>query len=92
MRSSVTTNPLAFILLFLISVYRKLISPVLPNACRFYPSCSQYAAEAIHEHGVGQGFVMAVKRVCRCHPLNAGGEDPVPIQSRKVDTANVDGT
>lgn len=66
------------ILLLLISVYRRLISPMLPSTCRFYPSCSQYAAEAIETHGARRGTWMAVKRLSRCHPLHPGGEDPVP--------------
>jgi putative membrane protein insertion efficiency factor len=61
-----------------ITVYRKLVSPVLPSACRFYPSCSQYAQEAIECHGPGKGAWMALKRIGRCHPFHPGGEDPVP--------------
>ncbi|ROH93704.1 membrane protein insertion efficiency factor YidD [Stagnimonas aquatica] len=58
--------------------YQRLISPLLPPRCRFIPSCSSYAIEALERHGAGQGSWLAVKRICRCHPLNPGGYDPVP--------------
>jgi putative membrane protein insertion efficiency factor len=64
--------------LFLITVYRKLISPLKPPSCRFYPTCSEYAFEAISKYGPGKGLFLAVKRVVRCHPMNPGGFDPVP--------------
>jgi putative membrane protein insertion efficiency factor len=70
--------PLVRALLGLITGYRRWISPFLPPACRFHPTCSDYAADAIRVHGAGRGTVLAVRRVCRCHPLNAGGFDPVP--------------
>jgi putative membrane protein insertion efficiency factor len=66
------------VLIFLISAYRRLISPVLPSACRFHPSCSQYARDAIETHGAIAGSWLALKRLGRCHPLHPGGEDPVP--------------
>ncbi len=69
---------LSFPLLFLISVYRKLISPMLPPSCRFYPTCSAYAYEAISKYGPGKGSWLAIRRIIRCHPLNPGGYDPVP--------------
>lgn len=71
-------SPVSLILLFLISVYRRLISPILPSTCRFHPSCSEYASEAIESYGSLRGTWMAVKRLSRCHPLHPGGEDPVP--------------
>jgi uncharacterized protein len=80
------------LLLFLISGYRRLVSPMLPPACRFYPTCSEYALQAIDEHGPGRGTVLAVKRVCRCHPWSAGGVDPVPpshIDSRTPGASSV---
>jgi hypothetical protein len=58
--------------------YQRLISPLLPPRCRFIPSCSSYAIEALERHGAARGSWLAVKRICRCHPLNAGGYDPVP--------------
>ncbi len=66
------------LLLMLVGAYRWLVSPLLPPACRFYPSCSAYAAEAIRRHGAVRGSVLTVKRLARCHPLCEGGVDPVP--------------
>jgi uncharacterized protein len=71
-------NPATSAALRLIAVYRALISPVLPQACRFYPSCSAYASEAIERFGVVRGGAMAARRILRCHPLHPGGLDPVP--------------
>ena len=65
-------------LLALLWVYRRLISPVLPAACRYYPSCSQYAEEAVRVHGPLMGIWLAARRLARCHPYAAGGPDPVP--------------
>ena len=58
--------------------YKRVISPMLPNACRFYPSCSDYASEALELHGVLRGAALSVWRVLRCHPFSRGGFDPVP--------------
>ncbi len=66
------------LLLALLGAYRRLVSPLLPPACRFYPSCSVYAAEAVRRHGAFRGSFLAVKRLARCHPLCDGGIDPVP--------------
>jgi uncharacterized protein len=68
------------VLIGLIRGYKMGISPYLPNACRFYPTCSQYAIEAIERFGVTRGGGMAIKRILRCQPLNPGGYDPVPPQ------------
>jgi uncharacterized protein len=68
----------AYPLLFLIQLYRKLISPLKPPTCRFYPTCSAYALEAIRKYGALKGLCLAVRRILRCHPLNPGGFDPVP--------------
>ena len=65
----------AFIML--IRLYQLFISPLLGNNCRFYPSCSAYAIEAIEKYGFAKGFILASKRICRCHPFNRGGYDPV---------------
>ncbi len=58
--------------------YRYCISPLLPRSCRFHPSCSEYAEEALERHGAALGSWLAVKRVCRCGPWHRGGYDPVP--------------
>jgi putative membrane protein insertion efficiency factor len=66
------------LLLALIGFYRYAISPFLGRRCRFFPSCSEYAAEAVEKHGVGKGARLALQRILRCHPWNPGGFDPVP--------------
>ncbi|MEV7228406.1 membrane protein insertion efficiency factor YidD [Polymorphospora sp. 2-325] len=58
--------------------YRRWISPALPARCRFYPSCSAYALQAVERHGALRGFLLAVRRLLRCHPFHPGGYDPVP--------------
>lgn len=58
--------------------YKNLISPVLPRACRFEPTCSEYAMGALKRHGLLRGVGLAVKRVLRCHPLGGSGFDPIP--------------
>ena len=62
----------------LIRMYQLLISPLLPPACRFYPSCSQYALLAVAEHGIARGLWLGLARLARCHPWNPGGVDLVP--------------
>jgi len=69
---------LAWPLLGLVWLYRRLLSPVLPPACRFYPSCSAYAEQALRRYGLTRGVPLMVWRLCRCHPLSQGGFDPVP--------------
>ncbi|MGK5012802.1 membrane protein insertion efficiency factor YidD [Janthinobacterium sp. MDB2-8] len=71
------------LLLFLLRAYQLLISPMLGQNCRFYPSCSHYAMEALRVHGAAKGSLLAAKRVCRCHPWNEGGVDPVPPTDAK---------
>ena len=66
------------LLLLLIRGYRQLISPLFPPTCRFQPTCSQYALEAIERFGPLQGSWLALQRLLRCHPLHPGGYDPVP--------------
>ncbi|THB63454.1 MAG: membrane protein insertion efficiency factor YidD [Desulfovibrio sp.] len=67
------------LLLSLVRLYKFCISPLLPPACRFEPTCSVYAAEAIEMHGAVKGSWLAAKRLVRCHPLCKGGVDPVPL-------------
>ncbi|NIA08344.1 MAG: membrane protein insertion efficiency factor YidD [Nitrospiraceae bacterium] len=69
---------LSQIVVFFIRVYRLLFSPFLPRSCRFIPTCSQYAEEAIIKYGPFRGSILAVKRLLKCHPWNPGGYDPVP--------------
>ena len=66
------------ILLFLIRCYRRFISPLFPPCCRFYPTCSAYAMQAVEKYGAAKGGWLAIKRIIRCHPFNDGGYDPVP--------------
>ncbi|HEY9618647.1 MAG TPA: membrane protein insertion efficiency factor YidD [Crinalium sp.] len=66
------------ILIGLIRAYRTFISPLYPPVCRFQPTCSQYAIEAIAQHGPLKGSWLAVRRILRCHPFHPGGYDPVP--------------
>lgn len=71
------------ILMATIRVYQLLLSPLLGNHCRFYPSCSHYALEAIERHGVILGSWYALRRLLRCHPWHPGGVDPVPKDHKK---------
>jgi uncharacterized protein len=66
------------IIISLIIFYQKFISPLKPASCRFYPSCSNYAIQAIQKHGFWKGIFLAIKRVLKCHPFHEGGYDPVP--------------
>lgn len=61
-----------------VQAYRYAISPLLPPSCRFHPSCSEFALEAIDRHGPGRGLLLSAGRLCRCHPWHPGGLDPVP--------------
>ena len=67
-----------FLLIAPLRFYRYAISPMLGRSCRFYPTCSEYAIEAVERHGALRGGLLAAKRVGRCHPFNRGGYDPVP--------------
>lgn len=75
----------------LIRGYQLLISPVLPPSCRFTPTCSAYAMEAVARHGALAGSWLAVRRICRCHPWNEGGYDPVPERDAKNKAGGGDG-
>lgn len=77
MRSHVR-NPAASLLILIIRAYQILISPLLRPTCRFAPSCSQYAIEALGRHGALRGTILAARRLGKCHPLHEGGFDPVP--------------
>jgi len=66
------------LLTFVIEIYKRVVSPLLPPACRFLPTCSEYALEAIEKHGALRGSYFALRRILRCHPLCEGGFDPVP--------------
>ncbi|MDR1242924.1 MAG: membrane protein insertion efficiency factor YidD [Deltaproteobacteria bacterium] len=76
------------LLIYLIRAYQRCISPFLPRSCRFYPTCSAYAIEAIASHGVIKGCLYALWRILRCHPFCAGGYDPVPPVSPIPDSEN----
>jgi uncharacterized protein len=77
-------TPAARVLMAPILVYRRLISPLIPPRCRFAPSCSAYALEALRTHGALRGTWLSVRRIARCHPFNPGGYDPVPARSQGV--------
>ncbi|MBR4443860.1 MAG: membrane protein insertion efficiency factor YidD [Clostridia bacterium] len=66
------------VLLWLIRFYRASISPLFPACCRYTPTCSQYALEAVQKYGALKGGYLALRRILRCHPLHKGGYDPVP--------------
>jgi len=58
-------------------IYKRWISPLLPSACRFHPTCSEYMLQSVETHGVARGVWMGLKRLAKCHPFHAGGFDPV---------------
>lgn len=70
--------PFKMLFLLLIYVYKFCISPLLPNTCRFYPTCSAYAVQAIKEYGAFKGVILAIKRILRCNPKSKCGFDPLP--------------
>ncbi|MDQ4144519.1 MAG: membrane protein insertion efficiency factor YidD [Actinomycetota bacterium] len=65
---------------FAISLYRRFVSPLLPRHCRYEPTCSAYAFEALRRYGAARGLLLAVRRIGRCHPWAPGGLDPVPAE------------
>ncbi len=69
---------LRYLLIIPVRLYQILISPMLPPSCRFTPSCSQYAVEALRKHGAIKGSWLAIRRIMRCHPWGGSGYDPVP--------------
>lgn len=69
--------------IFIVKIYRRVISPWTPPSCRFHPTCSAYALEAFQEHGAWKGFKLAVVRISRCHPFGGHGYDPVPKKKKE---------
>jgi putative membrane protein insertion efficiency factor len=82
------TGPIAWVLLRLVRFYRAWISPVLPPSCRFEPSCSAYALEALTVHGAPRGTWLTVRRLLRCGPWHPGGWDPVPPRKRPDESSD----
>lgn len=72
---------MSLILILFVRAYQVMLSPLLPAACRYHPTCSNYAIEAIEKHGAMRGGWLAMKRIARCHPFRPGGFDPVPDPS-----------
>ena len=66
-----------YIFIFIIKIYQKIISPLLGPRCRFYPTCSEYAKEAILKKGILKGLFLSIKRILKCHPFHPGGYDPI---------------
>ncbi|TVX92768.1 membrane protein insertion efficiency factor YidD [Paenibacillus agilis] len=75
-----------------IHFYRRFLSPLKPPSCRFYPTCSQYALEAIDVHGAAKGSWLAMKRIACCHPFHRGGYDPVPPKHEDIRAGKSDET
>jgi hypothetical protein len=67
-----------YLFIFLIKVYQRTLSRIMPSSCRFYPSCSEYGVQAIQKHGIFTGGWLTIKRIGRCQPFHPGGYDPVP--------------
>ena len=78
------------LLLAVIRFYRTAISPIRPATCRYTPSCSAYAVEAIERYGAGRGSWLALRRLLRCHPFHAGGHDPVPLPVESAPRTSVE--
>lgn len=76
--AKILSDALVWLLLLPIKFYKMCISPMLPPACRYQPTCSEYALQAIKKHGPFRGTWLAIKRICRCHPWGGSGYDPVP--------------
>jgi len=75
---------LIFPFVVLVKLYQKLISPLTPATCRYQPTCSHYTLEALKEYGLFKGGILAIKRICSCHPWGGSGYDPVPKKNTKV--------
>jgi len=89
-RESGGLSAAGWLLVGLLNFYRKFVSPLLGPRCRFYPSCSAYALEAVQLHGAVRGSWLAVRRLSRCHPFHAGGLDPVPGSGTRTELKSVD--
>ncbi len=81
---SVVQGPVVWLMLVPLRLYRRWVSPALGQHCRFAPSCSAYAVEALQRHGAVRGLWLATRRLVRCHPWNPGGHDPVPTAPRRT--------
>ncbi len=79
------------LLMAMLRIYKRLVSPMLPPACRYVPSCSEYAMEAVERHGAIRGSALAAWRLMRCHPFAKGGYDPVPSSERRVQSPEYEG-
>lgn len=77
-------SPLAMLLSLPVRFYRRVISPLKPPTCRFHPTCSSYALEALRAHGAFKGSWLTLRRLCRCHPFCEAGYDPVPDRSGRT--------
>lgn len=82
---SILLFPLKLIFIFLVYFYKFIISPFLPKSCKFTPTCSSYALQAVKKHGPLKGAALAANRIVRCHPHSHGGEDFVPINLKGED-------
>ncbi|WP_077621863.1 membrane protein insertion efficiency factor YidD [Sediminibacillus massiliensis] len=71
------------IFIFLIKIYQKVISPIKPPTCRFYPTCSQYGLESFRRFGTWKGGILTITRILKCHPFHPGGFDPVPEKKKQ---------
>ena len=80
------------LLIVLINLYKRFLSPLFPPVCRFYPSCSTYAVQSLERYGLLKGLWLTVKRLVRCHPCHPGGYDPVPPVRRSREDAGADHT
>lgn len=83
---------MARLLLSLVGFYRRAVSPLLPASCRFTPTCSAYAEEAVHRYGAARGGWLAVRRLARCHPFGGSGYDPVPGDVSRGDDGDAPGS
>ncbi|MER6808355.1 membrane protein insertion efficiency factor YidD [Spirillospora sp. NPDC000708] len=77
-RPATTPGPVAAVLILLVRAYRRFLSPLLGQQCRFTPTCSTYGLKALQVHGAARGTWLTVRRIARCHPFHPGGHDPVP--------------